>query len=917
MMRDVRGLFTCLLLLFVVSAAPAVVGQEEETETASVALDSWLVAGPVEAPLPAFAAETGGDVTEAVGVAALLPAASPIEAGEPWPAAGDELAFASGDRQRWSARQGAVTLEAGARERPRVAWLAAFVEVDRFVEATLEVSSPHLVRAFLDGEQVGEKKDADAADEDGENGDGEDGEGEQGDGEGGDGEEDGDADGEDAADAEPGTASGKVKLTTGKHLLLVATVLDPEVERPWRVTATLEVPAERQASVAVSTDPTHGVRMTDLLDVPGVTGLDVSAAGDLVAVMLQKPQVPSEDHADWVEIVRAADGERVRTLRLPGSLSGFSFAPRGHGFAYRTSGDGGKATLWVGDLDGGELRPLLEDVEGLGSHLWAPDGRSLFVQVSDEPEEDETGVVRVRGLQDRWAGFRDLGRIEQVSVADGLRRRLTAGPLSTDLLDVAPDGRSLLFSRTRSVRERPFTVGELWELDLATLEPRRITEVVWLGAAAYSPDGRHLLVGGGPSAFGELGRDVPEGTLANDYDGQLYLLDRATGAPRALTRDFDPSVVQAEWSADGRVYLVAAEGEYVRLFRLDPGSGRIEHLPTEVDVVDGIAVADAGATLAYAGSSLQTPARVFAVTSPGAGRLSSRLLLHPGRETFERVEFGRAEDFDFQTADGTSIDGRLYYPLDFDPAKKYPLIVYYYGGTTPTERSFGGRYPKNLWAANGYAVYVLQPSGAIGYGQEFSARHVNDWGQVVASEIEEGVRRVLAAHPFLDAERVGNFGGSYGGFLTMLLITRSDLFDAAISHAGISFIPSYWGEGWWGYLYNAVSAAECYPWNCPEVYLQQSPLLAAERIETPLLLLHGTADPNVPPGESDQMFAALRVLGKEVEYVRFEGEQHWILSYPKRILWWQTILAWFDLHLKDQPEAWNSLYPTELDRTGP
>jgi dipeptidyl aminopeptidase/acylaminoacyl peptidase len=281
------------------------------------------------------------------------------------------------------------------------------------------------------------------------------------------------------------------------------------------------------------------------------------------------------------------------------------------------------------------------------------------------------------------------------------------------------------------------------------------------------------------------------------------------------------------------------------------------------------------------------------------------------------VRFGRVEPFDFTAEDGTLIEGLLYYPLDFDPAQKYPLLTYYYGGVVPTDRSFGGRYPKNLWAANGYAVYVLQPSGAVGWGQEMSARHVNDWGRRVSGEIQQGVRAVLAAQPFLDGARVGNFGGSYGGFLTLLLLTESDQFAAAISHAGISAIPSYWGEGWWGYLYNAVSAAGSYPWNQPDLYVEQSPLFAADRIDAPLLLLHGSADPNVPPGESEQMFAALRVLGKEVELIRIEGEAHWILTYPKRVLWWQTVLAWFDMHLKGEPEWWEELWGEPVTRTGP
>ncbi|HEX2162877.1 MAG TPA: S9 family peptidase [Thermoanaerobaculia bacterium] len=942
--------------LAVLAAAVPAQPAEDDGPRAEVAVEQWLVAGPVVSALPAFAADTGLGVPEELTAADLLPAAGELGADDRvWPAAGAERVWASGEATRWTARgagDGTLALDAGDGERPRVAWLAAYVDADRFLAPTLTVSSAHPLRVFLDGEEVGSGEGAGGAGEEGEDeedGDEEDGDEEDEDADAGDeatgedealddepteladdpsprdGEEDGEEEGADegdeaADDEEPESTpvEATLSLPTGKHLLLVVTVFDPDAGAPWEVEATLSLPEERRADVALSTSPERGVAIGDLLDLPAIQGAAASADGELVAITLARPAVPAEDRSQWVEIVRAADGAPVDALRFPGSVSGFAWAPEGRAYAYRTAGGEGRSTLWVGDLAAGTVEPLLEAVEGLSSHRWAPDARSLFVVISEEEEDDERGAVRVRSLPDRWAGSRQRGYLWQVSRADGARRRLTGGVRPGDLLDVAPDGSRLLLARTDYTLERPFTVGELVELDLATLAPRTVAKVPWLGGAAYSPDGSRLLVVAGPSAFGEIGQDVPAGTIPNEYDNQLYLLDRDGGGARSLTRDFDPAVGQAEWSRhDGRIYFQAADRTFGRIYRLDPTSGRIEEVATGIDVVSGLSLADDAATLAYWGSSLQEPEKVFAIAAPGAGRAASRVLLDPAADAFEQVRFGRVEDFDFTTGDGTTIEGRLYYPLEFDPAKKYPLLVYYYGGVVPTDRSFGGRYPKNLWAAQGYAVYVLQPSGAVGWGQGFSARHVNDWGRRVSGEIQQGVREVLAAHPFLDASAVGNFGGSYGGFMTMLLLTESDQFAAAISHAGISAIPSYWGEGWWGFLYNAVSAAGSYPWNRPDVYVEQSPLFAAEEIDTPLLLLHGTADPNVPPGESDQMFAALRVLGKEVEYIRIEGEEHWILTYPKRVLWWQTILAWFDLHLKDQPEWWEELWGEPVSRSGP
>jgi dipeptidyl aminopeptidase/acylaminoacyl peptidase len=263
----------------------------------------------------------------------------------------------------------------------------------------------------------------------------------------------------------------------------------------------------------------------------------------------------------------------------------------------------------------------------------------------------------------------------------------------------------------------------------------------------------------------------------------------------------------------------------------------------------------------------------------------------------------------FTASNGRTIPGRVYLPQGFDPERRYPAIVYYYGGTAPVTREFGGRYPKEWWAANGYVVYVLQPSGTTGFGQEWSATHVNDWGEVTTTEIIEGTRAFLAAHPYVDPERVGCIGASYGGFMTMLLSTQTEIFAAAVSHAGISSLASYWGEGYWGALYSAVASAEAFPWNRKDVYVDQSPLYRADQARVPILLTHGTADTNVPPGESDQFYVALKLLGKDVEYLQVEGQNHFIMEHRKRQVWSESIVAWFDRWLKDQPEWWNALHP--------
>ena len=145
--------------------------------------------------------------------------------------------------------------------------------------------------------------------------------------------------------------------------------------------------------------------------------------------------------------------------------------------------------------------------------------------------------------------------------------------------------------------------------------------------------------------------------------------------------------------------------------------------------------------------------------------------------------------------------------------------------------------------------------------------------------------------------------------MTQYLQTVTDIFAAAISHAGISDHTRYWGEGYWGYSYSEVSMAESYPWSNPDLYVKQSPLYNADKIHTPLLFLHGDADHNVPVGESIQMYTALKLLGRPTAFVAVAGQDHHILDYDKRRKWQDTIFAWFAKYLKGEPEWWDKLYP--------
>lgn len=708
-----------------------------------------------------------------------------------------------------------------------------------------------------------------------------------------------------------GWRSADLKLPIGKSLLMARVLLKPGAETAPELALALE-PAEG-AVLTTGIDPTRHVDIQTVLNAPRISNLALSPDGRFTVISLGEYR-DGENQERWLEIRETESLDLVRYLRGDGRPGRLAWHPGTGGetaLSWETK-QGEKSTIWLYNLALGEARPVLEDVEKMGRWQWAPDGESIVYEVRREPEADKRRVKRVHHPADRQPWWRGRAHLMQAFLDGRLPRRLTAGPLNPDGWEMAPDGQSLVFFTSEGDwTNRPFRTSRLWQLDLETLEARELLNDPWIGGAEFSPDGKTLCLTGSPSAFGGLGRNLPEGVQANDYGGQVYLMDLDDLQPRAVSVDFRPDVGWVRWSpADGRIYARCTDTQYSNIYRYDPPRDRWEKVETGVEYTNQIAVPDKGSLAVAYGTSANHPNTVQVIDLK---KNKVRGKLDPGEAWYDDVAFGVTETWVADLPGGEQLDGMVYYPPDFDATKEYPLIVYYYGGTSPVTRDFGGRYPKNIWAGQGYVVYVPEPSGATGYGQEMAARHVNDWGKITAGEVIEGTQAFLAAHDFVMADRVGCIGASYGGFLTEYIITQTDIFSAAVSHAGISSISSYWGEGLWGYAYGTRALANSYPWKDRDLYIEQSSLFHADKIHTPLLLVHGDSDVNVPVGESDQLFTALKLLGREVEYVQVVGQDHHILDHGQRIVWNNTILAFFAKHLKKQPEWWNEMYPEPED----
>jgi acylaminoacyl-peptidase len=553
-----------------------------------------------------------------------------------------------------------------------------------------------------------------------------------------------------------------------------------------------------------------------------------------------------------------------------------------------------------------QLKTLATDVKRVGSVHYVNNDQLLFTW--SKPEKAPSTITkRYRALQDRWSYWRGEQQLHLMDIESGLIKQLTQNPLKSYLLDIDPTTQSALISRSPvDYAKPPHSLTQLIELNIATGTETLLGEYRTFNSAQYHKDG--IVIVAGPNFKAGLGLNLKTATLANDYDGQLYLMARDNPEKvTALSLNFDPSIRRVEILASGELLLSATIEDRVQLFNVDINKQTFTQHALNADVINGFTVSNTKRpTLVYKGSTATTPQKVIATSLKRSKNIT---LFDSAAQDFANNTFIDIKDWDYTTKSGQFIDGRVYYPDNFDSNKQYPAIVYYYGGTSPVTRGFTGRYPFNWYASMGYVVYVLQPSGTFGYGQDFSGRHVNAWGINTADEIIESTQAFVAAHPFVDKDKLGNMGASYGGFMTMHLATKTDMFAASISHAGISNLTSYWGYGWWGYGYKGIATRGNWPWNNRELYVGQSPVYSADKVTTPMLLVHGDADTNVPVNESHQMYTALKLLNQDVELIEFLGDDHHINSREHRFRWWQTKLAYFDKYLKDEPEWWEALYP--------
>ncbi|MDT7778608.1 MAG: hypothetical protein QOC99_1120 [Acidobacteriota bacterium] len=552
-------------------------------------------------------------------------------------------------------------------------------------------------------------------------------------------------------------------------------------------------------------------------------------------------------------------------------------------------GRAGQLQLYVAPAAGGEAKPLTNLTGFLAAPKWSPDGRAIAILFTEnapreagplQPATPDAGVVEDKIYEQRLAIVDSVrGDVNQVSPAD----------LYIHDYDWSPDGRQFISTAAPGSGDNNWYIAELYTTDVATgstksiYKPSGALRGLQLAAPRWSPDGKSVaFIGGIMSDEGVTG-------------GDIYLLPSVGGEARDITPKLKASPAWLAWLplSEGLLCVENVEGESGVATVDTRGHVKEVWRGTESIAGDdgnfGISVARDGKTVAVIRQSFQHAPEVW------AGAFGAWQQVTHVNDEFHPA-WGEAKSVHW-TNDGLNVQGWLVYPRGYDANKKYSLIVSVHGGPASARRS---NWPTNFFdhtilSGEGYFVFFPNPRGSYGQGEDFTAANIKDFGYGDFRDIMSGVDEILKTLP-VDKNRLGITGWSYGGYMTMWMVTQTDRFHAAVAGAGLSNWQSYYGENGidqWMIPYFGTSV-----YDDPAVYARSSPITFIKKVKTPTLVLVGDRDIEVPAPQSYEFWHALKTLGVKTQFVVYPNEGHHISNLEHRRDIMQRAFRWFEENLK-------------------
>ncbi|HKB65799.1 MAG TPA: S9 family peptidase [Pyrinomonadaceae bacterium] len=662
------------------------------------------------------------------------------------------------------------------------------------------------------------------------------------------------------------------------------------------------------AAIATAQE-TRRFTVEELLKVRRVGDPQVSPNGKRVAFTIGDVNYDLNKVITQIYVMQI-DGSGLKQL-TSGAASSTTprWSPEGKRIAFVTGGQ-----VWTMEDDGDNKDKVTKIATSAAAPAWSPDGKwiafssEVYPDCTDDDcnkKKDEAAEnskvkahITTRLLFRHWDEWRDVKRthVFVVSSKGGTARDLTPGDFDSPPYAAAsgvdyafsPDSKELAYVRNPDKVEAISTNSDIYVVPLSGGAAKNITTSNrgYDVGPIYTRDGRSIIYRSQATAGFEADR------------WRLMSYNRVSGVSTEVAKKFDLQVEEIALSPDGNyAYFIAGDRGRLPVFRVPLGGAEPQKMVPNVSA-SGLQITPDGKSLVFAHSTMAMPAEIYRADIDEG---TATPLTTANTSLMAPFALRKAEEVEWTGALGKKIHGFIIKPPNFDPNRKYPLAVIIHGGPQSAfNDSWGYRWNPQVWVNDGYIAFLPNPRGSTGYGQQFVNDISADWGGKAYTDIMNGVADVLRRNSFIDKNRVGAAGASYGGYMINWIEGHNNdprfRFKVLVSHDGVYNLESMYGatEELWFTDWEFKGT----PWTNPMMYARWSPNKFVKNFKTPILIIHSELDYRVPFGEGLQLFTAAQRMGVDSKLLVFPDEGHWVLKPQNSQLWYHTVLDWMDKYLK-------------------
>ena len=638
----------------------------------------------------------------------------------------------------------------------------------------------------------------------------------------------------------------------------------------------------------------RAMSFVDVLELPALQDPQISPDGNQVLFVLDRPDWKGNRRVGHIYRINADGTNQLQLTFGERGESSPRWSPDGKSVAFTTRRDADTNNqIYLLHAEGGEARRLTSHATAPGSLTWSPDGKTIYFTASDAKSAEEREKDRL--LDDVYAFEESNFKQRHLWSTDlsGKTTRVTDGDWSVGGYELSVNGSRIAMTRTPSPLLEFLDRTEVWLMDANGANAKQLTDnKVPENGAALSPDGATVMF-----------RSQSNEKFDIYYNDKLFLVPAAGGAARVLLPDVPYGIEDAQWSADGKsIYFTANMGVHNEVMRVEVATKKVTQLSTGDHALSSWRFNEAAGVHVFTRNTAQRPSEIHTMANGAEPKRVTAVF----DETLAKFKVARQEKITWKGEDGVTVEGLLFYPVDYVAGQKYPLIVSTHGGPAASDR-FAFSPDQQVYAGKGYAVLKPNYRGSTGYGDTFLRDMIGGYFKQAHLDVMRGTDAVIASG-VADPAKLVKMGWSAGGHMTNKIITFTDRFKVASSGAGAANWISMYAQSdhrefrtpWFGGT----------PWqaNAPiELYWNHSPLKDVAKVKTPTIFLVGADDPRVPLPQSVEMFRALKANSVPTHLYVAPREGHGWTELRHRLFKLQIEMEWFEKHIHGRGYSWETV----------